>query len=175
LTNGTGGSAALRQTDDSNCSCCATTGTVSVPTTADTDEVDETSIANGTVSATGTIIDNNAPTVATITPASATEGSDVVFDFTLSNPSVDTLYFVLTNGTAGSADYTTTTLIVTPAGATTGTVSVPTTADTIDEVDETSALLMELFRLRVHYRITMRLLWQQRSLLLRLLKDLMWY
>jgi hypothetical protein len=48
----------------------ATTGTVSVPTTADTiDEVDETfSIANGTVSATGTIIDNNnAPTVATIT------------------------------------------------------------------------------------------------------------
>jgi hypothetical protein len=50
----------------------ATTGTVSVPTTADTiDEVDE-SIANGTVSATGTIIDNNnAPTVATITPASA--------------------------------------------------------------------------------------------------------
>jgi hypothetical protein len=50
----------------------ATTGTVSVPTTADTiDEVDETfSIANGTVSATGTIIDNNnAPTVATITPA----------------------------------------------------------------------------------------------------------
>jgi hypothetical protein len=71
----------------SNCSCWATTGTVSVPTTADTiDEVDETfSIANGTVSATGTIIDNNAPTVATITPASATEGSDVVFDFTLSN------------------------------------------------------------------------------------------
>jgi hypothetical protein len=66
------------------------------------------SIANGTVSATGTIIDNNnAPTVATITPASATEGSDVVFDFTLSNPSaVDTSYtFVLTNGTAGSADY----------------------------------------------------------------------
>jgi hypothetical protein len=58
----------------------ATTGTVSVPTTADTiDEVDETfSIANGTVSATGTIIDNNnAPTVATITSASATEGSDI--------------------------------------------------------------------------------------------------
>jgi hypothetical protein len=44
------------------------------------------SIASGTVSATGTIIDNNnAPTVATIAPASATEGSDVVFNFTLSN------------------------------------------------------------------------------------------
>jgi hypothetical protein len=104
--------------------------------------VDETfSIANGTVSATGTIIDNNnAPTVATITPASATEGSDV-FDFTLSNPSADTSYTFSTNGTAGSADYTTTDVIVTvPAGATTGTVSVPTTADTIDEVDETFSI-----------------------------------
>jgi hypothetical protein len=41
---------------------------------------------------------------------------------------VDTSYtFVLTNGTGG-ADYTTTEVIVTvPAGATTGTVSVPTT------------------------------------------------
>jgi hypothetical protein len=50
---------------------------------------------------------------------------------------VDTTYtFVLTNGT-GSADYTTTNVTVTVPGATTGTVSVPTTADTIDEVDET--------------------------------------
>jgi hypothetical protein len=74
--------------------------------------------------------------VATITPASATEGSDVVFDFTLSNPSaVDTSYtFVLTNGTAGSADYTTD-VSNCSCWATTGTVSVPTTADTIDEVD----------------------------------------
>jgi hypothetical protein len=64
--------------------------------------------------ATGTIIDNNnAPTVATITPASATEGSPVVFNFTLSNPSAVDTYFVLTNGTAGSADYTTTDVIVT--------------------------------------------------------------
>jgi hypothetical protein len=90
----------------------ATTGTVSVPTTADTiDEVDETfSIANGTASATGTIIDNNNAPTGNDPPASATEGSDVVFNFTLSNPSaVDTSYtFVLTNGTAGSADYTTT-------------------------------------------------------------------
>jgi hypothetical protein len=48
-------------TDDITVPAGATTGTVSVPTTADTiDEVDETfSIANGTVSATGTIIDNN--------------------------------------------------------------------------------------------------------------------
>jgi hypothetical protein len=47
------------------------------------------------------------------------------------------LYLTFTNGTAGSADYTTTSQTVTvPAGATTGTVSVPTTADTI-AVNET--------------------------------------
>jgi hypothetical protein len=63
--------------------------TVSVPTTADTiDEVDETlALLNGTVSATGTIIDNNNAHCGNDHPASATEGSDVVFDFTLSNPS----------------------------------------------------------------------------------------
>jgi hypothetical protein len=43
------------------------------------------------------------------------------------------------------------TIVTVPAGATTGTVSVPTTADTIDEV-KLSALLMELFRLRYNYR-----------------------
>jgi hypothetical protein len=82
-----------------------------------------------------TIDNNNAPTVATITLLRLPK--DLMwFNFTLSNPSaVDTSYtFVLTNGTAGSADYTTTNVTVTvPAGATTGTVSVPTTADTIDE------------------------------------------
>ncbi|MGS0747455.1 Calx-beta domain-containing protein, partial [Halpernia sp. GG3] len=86
------------------------------------------------------IIDNNnAPTVATIAPASATEGTDAVFSFTLSNPSDQaiTYTFVLTNGTAGSADYTTTNVdVLVPAGATTGTVSVPTTVDAIDEVTE---------------------------------------
>jgi hypothetical protein len=55
-------------------------------------------------------------------------------------------------------DYTTTDVIVT-VPATTGTVSVPTTADTIDEVDETIAT--ELFRLRVQLSITMPLLWQR--------------
>jgi hypothetical protein len=54
--------------------------------------------------------------------------------FTLSNPSDQaiTYTFVLTNGTAGSADYTTNVDVTVPAGATTGTVSVPTTADAID-------------------------------------------
>jgi hypothetical protein len=58
---------------------------------------------------------------ATITPASATEGSPAVFEFS-SNPSaVDTTYTFTFNGTAGSADYTTTSQTVTvPAGATTG-------------------------------------------------------
>jgi hypothetical protein len=48
---------------------------------------DETfNIANGTVSTTGTILDDNNP-LWQRSPASATEGSDVVFNFTLSNPS----------------------------------------------------------------------------------------
>jgi hypothetical protein len=47
------------------------------------------------------------PTVATITPASATEGSPAVFEFSLSNPSAIAVdyTFTFTNGTAGSADY----------------------------------------------------------------------
>jgi hypothetical protein len=70
--------------------------------------------------------------------ASATEGSPAVFEFSLSNPSAEDTTYPFTNGTAGSADYTTTSQTVTvPAGATTGTVSVPTTADTIDENNET--------------------------------------
>jgi hypothetical protein len=50
-----------------------------------------------------------------------------VFEFSLSNPSAIAVdyTFTFTNGTAGSADYTTTSQTVTvPAGATTGTVSV---------------------------------------------------
>jgi hypothetical protein len=68
-------------------------------------------------------------------------GSDVVFDFTLSNPSaVDTSYTLfLTNGTAGSGLHDYDVIVTVPAGAT-GTVSVPTTADTIDEVDETFSI-----------------------------------
>jgi hypothetical protein len=70
------------------------------------------------------------------------------------------------------ADYTTTTVNVTvPAGATTGTVSVPTTADTIDD-NEDFTIASELRLLEQSMIMTMRLLWQ-RSLLLRLLKDLL--
>ncbi|SER79561.1 beta strand repeat-containing protein, partial [Flavobacterium frigoris] len=130
----------------------ATTATATVQTTEDTiAESTETftvgitsstgTVGSTTATATGTIIDNNtAPTVTGITPSIATEGDAVVFDFELSNPSaVDVEYtFTLSTGTAGSSDYTTTDVKVTVlAGATTGTVSVPTTIDTIDESDET--------------------------------------
>jgi hypothetical protein len=73
-----------------------------------------------------------------------------VFEFSLSNPSAIAVdyTFTFTNGTAGSADYTTTSQTVTvPAGATTGTVSVPTTADTIAESNR--PLLLSLERLRL--------------------------
>jgi hypothetical protein len=82
----------------------------------------------GTASATGTINDNDAaPTVATITPASATEGSPAVFEFSLSNRLLWT--YTVHNGTAGSADYTTNVTVTVPAGATTGNGSV--TTDTV--------------------------------------------
>jgi hypothetical protein len=81
------------------------TGTVSVPTTADTiDEVTKTLALLWTVSATGTIIDNNnAPTVATISCFGYWRKWCCIY-FTLSNPSDQaiTYTFVLTNGTAGS-------------------------------------------------------------------------
>jgi len=127
----------------------ATTGTVSVPTTEDTiDEIDEDfTIATGSASATGTILDDDAtPSITAIADASAEEGENVVFNFTISNPSsvaVDYI-FTLTNGTAGDLGYTTTDVVVTvPAGATTGTVSVPTTEDTIDEAEESFNIIFD--------------------------------
>jgi hypothetical protein len=81
---------------------------------------------------TGTIIDNNNATVATITLWLLKEL--MVFNFTLSNPSDrHYLYLVLTNGTLEVQITLLQTLMYCTCGATTGTVSVPTTADTIDE------------------------------------------
>jgi hypothetical protein len=105
-----------------NCSC-GTTGTVSVPTTADTiDEVTENFSIAWAASATGTIIDNNAC------------GNDhscfgywriwCGIQLYIEQPfcSQDITYtFVLTNGTAGSA-ITLNVDVLVPAGATTGTV-----------------------------------------------------
>jgi hypothetical protein len=68
-----------------------------------------------------------APTVATITPASATEG--ILLYLTLLEQPFCSRYFVyfyIHQWNGWSADYTTTNVTVTvPAGATTGTVSVP--------------------------------------------------
>ncbi len=68
------------------------------------------------------------------------EGGSASIPVTLSKASTtDTkLTFTFTNGTAGSADYTTTDVQITiPAGQTTGSVSVPTTDDNVYEGDET--------------------------------------
>jgi hypothetical protein len=135
--------------------------------------VDETfSIANGTVSATGTIIDNNNALLWQRSLLLRLP-KDLIFDFTQNPSAVDTSYtFVLTNGTA--VDYTTTDVIVTvPAGATTGTVSVPTTADTIDEVDETFSIANGTVSATGTISTITMLLWQRSPL--RLPKDLMWY
>jgi hypothetical protein len=72
----------------------ATTGTVSVQLLILQNP--EPLLLSLNASATGTINDNDAaPTVATITPASATEGSPAVFEFSLSNPSARTTYLYI--------------------------------------------------------------------------------
>jgi hypothetical protein len=115
------------------------------------------------------------PTVATISPASATEGSDGIqlYIATLLLRPLPIL-FVLTNGTAGGADYTTTNVDVLFLRVQLLELFRYPTADTIDEVTETLALPLELLRLRVQLSTIMPLLWQ-RSLLLRLLKEVLLY
>jgi hypothetical protein len=137
-----------------------TSFTVTVPTTLDTiDEgASETyNLSVGGVAAIGTITDDdNAPAVATVSGASATEGSAVLHTVTLSNASSSATTYTLSlaDGTASSADYTSALsnanfsngvtisggVITVPAGVTSFTVSVPTTADTIDEPNEAYTL-----------------------------------
>jgi hypothetical protein len=64
-----------------------------VPTTADTIAESNETIVSGTASATEQSDNNNAPTVA-ITPASATEGSPAVFEF--SSPSAIAVDYTFT-------------------------------------------------------------------------------
>jgi hypothetical protein len=88
-------------------------------------------------SATGTINDNDIrPTVM----HHRLRLRDLVIQLYLNNPSaIDVDYtFVLANGTAGLGLYCTNVAVTVPAGATTGTVSVPTTAITIDENEDFS-------------------------------------
>ena len=127
------------------------TQNVSVPITSDlTDEPDETftvnlsNAANGLITdaqGDGTITDDDAPPVVTIDSASAVEGSNVVFTVSLSNPSSQALTVTYTsaNGTAGSGDYgpVPASPIIIPANTSSGTITVPTTQDGIEEPAET--------------------------------------
>jgi hypothetical protein len=95
-------------------------------------------------SGTATITDDDpTPTVA-VADATATEGSDLVFVITLSNPSsVDTVVsYATSNGTAASpGDFAGRAGTVTvPAGATTASVAVPTVDDPVDEPTEALTL-----------------------------------
>ena len=126
--------------------------TFSVPTTFDTtDEPDETlTISVASVDAgpvgdttdvgTGTIVDDDAAPSVILDDVTVTEGGDAVFPISLSNPSSQdiTITLGITGGTADDSDRPDITVSVTiAAGATTATATFPTTADTIDEPDET--------------------------------------
>ncbi|WP_345533642.1 Calx-beta domain-containing protein [Viridibacterium curvum] len=138
-----------------------TSFTVTVPTTADTiDEPNETyTLTVGAASGTGTINDDDAaPTIASVTSNSATEASNIVHTVTLSNASSSATTYTLSladvTATGGDTDYTSALTnasfsngvtisggtITVPAGVTSFTVTVPTTADTIDEPNETYTL-----------------------------------
>ena len=123
-----------------------------------TDEADETftvtlsgptnaTLGDGT--GTGTIADDDGAPSLSVADAAAAEGSDVSFTVTLSAASgkpvtvrYDTSRPVGT--TAEAADFTAQTnrTLTIPAGATTGTIAVPTANDTIDEDDETFRLTL---------------------------------
>lgn len=151
----TNGTASASDYDTSNVQITVDAGqtaaAVTIPTTADLiDEADETitlsvlSIDAGTVdnyadSGTGRILDDDAAPTLTIEDASIAEGGILSFPISLSNPSaLDTVItFEATNGTASDDDYTTDDIQITlSAGQTSGTVNIPTTADTLDESDE---------------------------------------
>ena len=155
FTNGTAGTADYTTTTQTIIIPAGqTTGTLVVPTTQDNiDEPSETftvviSASNlppssTTDTAIGTITDDEATPTVTISSPTVAEGNNAPFVITLSGPSsVDTVIDITTTtGTAGTADYTTTTITVTiPAGQTTVTVNVPTIDDTIGEPNETFTL-----------------------------------
>ncbi|MBU2946848.1 DUF6923 family protein [Zobellia uliginosa] len=152
LINGTAGDADYTTTDiQRTIPAGTTTINVDVPTIDDTiDELDEVftiaiaSIDAGMVgdisdTAIGTIIDNDNGPILTIDDASAVEGNAISFPVTLSNASATdiTLTFTFMNGRADDTDYTNTNIQATiPAGTTSITIDVPTTDDTLDEIDE---------------------------------------
>jgi VCBS repeat-containing protein len=129
-----------------------TSFTVTVPTSADTiDEVNETyTLAVGAVSGTGTINDDdNAPTISSVSSPTVAEGTSLVYAVSLSNASSVATTFAYTagGGSAAAADYGTPTfsngvtlaggILTVPAGVTAFSITLPTTQDTLDEINET--------------------------------------
>ncbi|MDY0781702.1 hypothetical protein, partial [Tenacibaculum sp. IB213877] len=121
-----------------------TTGSVTVPTTEDTisGEADEVFAATGVVTSgtTGAVTngsvtvqdDDSAPTV-TIGDVTVSEGDNAIVPVTLSNPSTEDITVEVT---VDGVVYT----VTITAGDTTGSVTVPTTEDTISgEADEVFA------------------------------------
>ena len=135
-----------------------TTATILVPIIGDTaPETNETfqvqlsDLTNAAVPAlipvmnndigTGTIIDNDSVPTVSVAPAQATEGNNVIFNITLSNPISTnvTVTYATSDGSATTADsdYTSTSGTATiTAGTTSTTVSVPTGVDSIYENNE---------------------------------------
>jgi T1SS-143 domain-containing protein len=95
--------------------------------------------------ATGTITDNDQPTVAvSVSPASVAEdgATNLVYTFTLSNPSAfaTTVNYTLSGSATNGTDYTGSALtgtVTIPAGSTTATITIDPTADTTFEGNET--------------------------------------
>src|SRR5690606_2272443 len=121
--------------------------TVTVPTIVDTvyENSETLPLTVGGVSATGTITDTNVPTVTTVEPGpdgatgdSVPEGTDLIYNVTLSNESTTSTIFIfsLGGGSAATNDYGTPVFsngvmlnldgtITVPAGVTAFTVTVP--------------------------------------------------
>ena len=128
--------------------------TITIPTVDDNiAEPSETlNLSVGGVSAVGTILDNDAVSIQSVSSDSKTEGTDLVHTVTLSNAaSIDTSFaFSLAGNTASAADFSTpafsngVTLVagnlVVPAGVTSFTITIPTVDDNIAEPSETLQL-----------------------------------
>ena len=95
--------------------------------------------------ATGTITDDETPPSLSVAAATGTEGEPVNFTVSLSPTSGQavTVDYATAFGTATSADFTATSgTLVIAAGEGSGTVSVPTTNDLLNETDETFTLTL---------------------------------
>ncbi|CAN1544814.1 Domain of unknown function DUF11 [Flavobacteriaceae bacterium] len=120
-----------------------------VNTTNDTlDEPNETftisgtsaMISNSPVSQIFTILDDDGFPEITINNASALEGGNALFSISIFpvSPNATTIQMVTGTGTAGTSDFTATSMLVTiPAGTYSTSFSVPTILDTLQEATET--------------------------------------